>query len=372
MLRLINVLERPDSGTVTVAGREMTQLGKRELRAARQNIGMIFQQFNLLQNATVYDNVAFPLRIHGTLNAPRLAARVHECLAIVGLADKAGSYPAQLSGGQKQRAAIARALASRPAVLLCDEPTSALDPDTTRNLLGTLRDINQRLGVTIVIVSHELSVLGSICNRVAVIENGAIAEQFALADTSSARQTALGRELALTDLVTIPTAPIAIYSKKHRALTEVTPGATVALPNDPTNQARALVLLDQLGWIKLRAKFDPVRASEKDIAANPGQIKLVPLEAAQLPRSLADVDFSFVNGNYALASGLKLSDALITETISPNYINRVAVRTADKDKQFAKDIAAAYRSREFLDITNKHFAGYAKPDYQIALQNGAK
>jgi D-methionine transport system substrate-binding protein len=179
-------------------------------------------------------------------------------------------------------------------------------------------------------------------------------------------------KLALTDLVTIPTAPIAIYSKKHRALTEVTPGATVALPNDPTNQARALVLLDQLGWIKLRAKFDPVRASEKDIAANPGQIKLVPLEAAQLPRSLADVDFSFVNGNYALASGLKLSDALITETISPNYINRVAVRTADKDKQFAKDIAAAYRSREFLDITNKHFAGYAKPDYQIALQNGAK
>jgi D-methionine transport system ATP-binding protein len=196
LLRLINVLERPDSGTVTVAGREMTQLGKRELRAARQNIGMIFQQFNLLQNATVYDNVAFPLRIHGTLNAPRLAARVRECLAIVGLADKADSYPAQLSGGQKQRAAIARALASRPAVLLCDEPTSALDPDTTRSLLVTLRDINERLGVTIVIVSHELSVLGSICNRVAVIENGVIAEQFALADTSSARQTALGRELA--------------------------------------------------------------------------------------------------------------------------------------------------------------------------------
>jgi len=179
-------------------------------------------------------------------------------------------------------------------------------------------------------------------------------------------------KLALTDLVTIPTAPIAIYSKKHKALTEVKEGSTVALPNDPTNQARALVLLNQLGWITLRDKFDPIKASEKDIASNPKKIKLVPLEAAQLPRSLQDTDFSFINGNYALASGLKLTEALITEKISPNYINLVAVRTADKDKQFAKDLAAAYRSREFLDITNKHFAGYAKTDYQLALQGGAK
>ena len=196
LLRLINLLERPERGTITVAGQELTRLSKRGLRAARQNIGMIFQQFNLLQNATVYDNVAFPLRIHDTLNAPRLAARVQECLDLVGMADKAASYPAQLSGGQKQRAAIARALASRPAVLLCDEPTSALDAETTRALLDTLRDINQRLGVTIVIVSHELSVLGAVCNRVAVIEDGALAEQFDLADTASPRKTALGRELA--------------------------------------------------------------------------------------------------------------------------------------------------------------------------------
>ena len=196
LLRLINLLERPDEGTITVAGQELTRLSKRGLRAARQNIGMIFQQFNLLQNATVYDNVAFPLRIHDALNAPRLAARVTECLELVGLSDKAASYPAQLSGGQKQRAAIARALASRPAVLLCDEPTSALDAETTRSLLDTLRDINQRLGVTIVIVSHELSVLGAICNRVAVIEDGALAEQFDLLDTTVPRNTALGRELA--------------------------------------------------------------------------------------------------------------------------------------------------------------------------------
>jgi D-methionine transport system substrate-binding protein len=179
-------------------------------------------------------------------------------------------------------------------------------------------------------------------------------------------------KLQLTELVKVPTAPIAIYSKKHKTLNDVREGTTVALPNDPTNQARALVLLDQLGWIKLRDKYDPVRASEKDIAANIKKIKLIPLEAAQLPRSLQDTDYSFVNGNYALASGLKLKDALKTEKISPNYANLVAVRTADKDKQFAKDIAAAYRSREFLEVTNKHFADYAKTDYQLALEAGGK
>jgi D-methionine transport system substrate-binding protein len=186
------------------------------------------------------------------------------------------------------------------------------------------------------------------------------------------KKFALEHKLALTDLITIPTAPIAIYSKKHKTLDDVKEGTTVGLPNDPTNQARALVLLDQLGWIKLRTSFDPVRASEKDIAVNTKKIKLLPLEAAQLPRSLGDTDYSFINGNYALASGLKLTDALVAEKISPNYINLVAIRTADKDKQFAKDLAAAYRSREFLDITNKHFAGYSKPDYQQALQTAAK
>ncbi len=196
LLRLINLLDRPDSGSITVAGRELTRLDKSALRDARQNIGMIFQQFNLLQNASVFDNVAFPLKIHGAVKGPALKLRVEECLALVGLSDKLQSYPAQLSGGQKQRVAIARALTSGPDVLLCDEPTSALDAETTRALLGTLRDINQRLGVTIVIVSHELSVLGAICNRVAVVEDGAIAEQFSLSDTSTARLTALGRELA--------------------------------------------------------------------------------------------------------------------------------------------------------------------------------
>jgi D-methionine transport system ATP-binding protein len=195
LLRLINLLERPDNGAVTVAGRNLTSLGKADLRAARQQIGMIFQQFNLLQNATVFDNVAFPLRLHKA-PAAQVRARVQECLDLVGLADNIASYPAQLSGGQKQRVAIARALATRPAVLLCDEPTSALDPDTTRALLGTLRDINRRLGVTIVIVSHELAVVKAICTRVGILEDGALVEQFGI-DDPHARRTALGRELAL-------------------------------------------------------------------------------------------------------------------------------------------------------------------------------
>ncbi|KQW02627.1 methionine ABC transporter ATP-binding protein [Rhizobacter sp. Root1221] len=196
LLRTINLLERPDSGTVTVAGKELTTLDKRALREARQNIGMIFQQFNLLQNATVFDNVAFPLRLHGTRDPRAIAARVHECLEVVGLTDKVDSHPAQLSGGQKQRVAIARALAPKPAVLLCDEPTSALDAETTRSVLDTLREINTTLGVTIVIVTHELSVVRRLCRHVAVIEQGGIAEQFGVAETGVLRQTVLGRELA--------------------------------------------------------------------------------------------------------------------------------------------------------------------------------
>jgi D-methionine transport system substrate-binding protein len=178
-------------------------------------------------------------------------------------------------------------------------------------------------------------------------------------------------KLALSELVKIPTAPIAIYSHKHKSLDAVRPGATVALPNDPTNQARALVMLDQLGWIKLKPGIDPIKASEKDVAANLRQIKLLPLEAAQLPRSLQDADYAFVNGNFALASGLKLRDALRRETISPSYANLVAVRTADREKPFARDIAA-YRSREFLEVTNRLFADYAKTDYQLALEKTAK
>jgi D-methionine transport system ATP-binding protein len=183
---------------VFVAGQELTALSRPALREARQGIGMIFQQFHLLQNATVADNVAFPLRIHGKRSRAAVDARVRECLALVGITDKIDSYPAQLSGGQKQRVAIARALASEPAVLLCDEPTSALDAETTTELLATLRDINTKLGVTIVIVTHELSVVNALCKHVAVVEDGDIAERFGVGgvtEAASVPRTGLGREL---------------------------------------------------------------------------------------------------------------------------------------------------------------------------------
>jgi D-methionine transport system substrate-binding protein len=184
------------------------------------------------------------------------------------------------------------------------------------------------------------------------------------------KKFAADHKLALSELVTIPTAPIAIYSRRHRSLDVARAGTTVALPNDPTNQARALVMLEQLGWIRLRPDADPVKASERDIAVNLRGVRLLPLEAAQLPRALQDADFAFVNGNFALASGLKLTDALRTERISRNYVNLVAVRSADRDKSFARDLAAAYRSREFLAWTVQHCPGYAKTDYQLALLAG--
>ncbi|KQP50134.1 methionine ABC transporter ATP-binding protein [Pseudorhodoferax sp. Leaf274] len=195
LLRLVNLLERPDAGRVLVAGRDLTQLSRAELRAARQQIGMIFQQFNLIQNATVFDNVAFPLRIHAGHPRAEIDARVRECLALVGLAEKTDSYPAQLSGGQKQRVAIARALAPRPRVLLCDEPTSALDSETTRALLQTLREINQKIGVTIVIVTYELPVVEMLCRQVAILEKGQLVEQFAVDGQAGERSTVLGREI---------------------------------------------------------------------------------------------------------------------------------------------------------------------------------
>lgn len=194
LLRLINLLERPDAGQVVVDGQTLTQLSAPALRRARQNIGMIFQQFNLLANRSVADNVAFPLEIAGWPAAER-TARVAECLALVGLSDRASHYPAELSGGQKQRVGIARALAPRPHVLLADEPTSALDPATTRGILDCLADINQRLGVTVVIVTHEMAVVRAICHRAAVVAQGTIAEIFPVVDGVAQAHSAAGLAL---------------------------------------------------------------------------------------------------------------------------------------------------------------------------------
>lgn len=176
LIRMLNMLEAPTSGTVEVAGKSMTQLSKKKLREARQEIGMIFQHFNLLWSRTVADNIAFPLEIKGLPKAEQ-KERVEELMQLVGLEGRGGSYPAQLSGGQKQRVGIARALANNPQVLLCDEATSALDPKTTDSILDLLVDINKKLGLTIVLITHEMHVIRKICHRVAVMENGTIVEQ---------------------------------------------------------------------------------------------------------------------------------------------------------------------------------------------------
>lgn len=175
LLRTLNALQRPSQGSVKIAGTEITALDGGELRKARQRIGMIFQHFNLMHTRTVSQNVAFSLKAAGWERA-KIAPRVAEILKLVGLEDKASRYPAQLSGGQKQRVGIARAIANHPDVLLCDEPTSALDLETSATILALLKQINQQLGITIVLITHEMNVIKSICDRVAVMSGGKVVE----------------------------------------------------------------------------------------------------------------------------------------------------------------------------------------------------
>lgn len=175
LIRMLNGLELPTQGTVTVAGKIVSKIKGSELRKARQEISMIFQHFNLLWSRTVSENIAFPLEIAG-VKGPERAKKVNELVKLVGLEGRENAYPSQLSGGQKQRVGIARALANNPKVLLCDEATSALDPQTTDSILELLVDINKRLGLTIVLITHEMHVIRKICHRVAVMENGQIVE----------------------------------------------------------------------------------------------------------------------------------------------------------------------------------------------------
>lgn len=175
LLRCLNLLEVPSAGEVTIDGLKLTSLADGELRKARQKVGMIFQQFNLLSSRTVAENVEFPLEIIGEARSKR-KRRVRELLQMVGLENRDTHYPSQLSGGEKQRVGIARALASRPKVLLCDEATSALDPATTKNILALLQEINKRLGLTIVLITHQMEVIRMICDRVAVLDQGQIVE----------------------------------------------------------------------------------------------------------------------------------------------------------------------------------------------------
>lgn len=193
LVRCINMLEKPTTGKVIIDDKELTAMSDSQLRAERKNIGMIFQHFNLLSSRTVFDNIAFPLELAGA-SKEVIRSKVDSLLELVGLTDRQFNYPSQLSGGQKQRVGIARALASDPKILLCDEATSALDPQTTKSILELLKDINKRLSITIVIITHEMAVIKEICDRVAVIEGGVIKEQGRVIDVFTNPQSETMKE----------------------------------------------------------------------------------------------------------------------------------------------------------------------------------
>ena len=203
VLRLVNALETPTSGSVQIDGRDVTGLRERELRALRGDIGMIFQQFNLFDSRTVAGNVAYPLEVARRPRA-EITARVAELLAFVGLSEKAKNYPEQLSGGQKQRVGIARALATEPRILLADEATSALDPDTTAEVLALLQRVQAELGVTILVITHEMDVIRTLADRVVVMENGRIIEQGEVFDVLSAPQHAATRRFVASIIEDVP------------------------------------------------------------------------------------------------------------------------------------------------------------------------
>ena len=194
LVRCINMLERPTSGEVLIDGKSMTELSQKELREKRRDITMIFQGFNLLMKRNCLKNVCFPLELAGVKKA-EAEKRAAELLELVGLGDKFKSYPAQLSGGQQQRVAIARALATHPKILLCDEATSALDPQTTQSILSLIRDIHDRLGITVIIITHQMSVVEQICTRVAILDGGEVAEEGAVSDVFSSPKSEAAKRL---------------------------------------------------------------------------------------------------------------------------------------------------------------------------------
>lgn len=198
LVRCMNLLERPTTGKVIVDGQDLTALSEKKLRQVRKSIGMIFQSFNLLMQRTAIDNICFPLDLAG-VSKQESRKRARELLEIVGLAEREKAYPAQLSGGQKQRVAIARTLATNPKVLLCDEATSALDPKTTRDILRLIQDINHRLGITVVVITHEMKVIEEICHRVAILDHGHLAETGTVEEVFSQPKTEAGRRLVFPD-----------------------------------------------------------------------------------------------------------------------------------------------------------------------------
>lgn len=202
LVRCLNLLEKPNEGNIYVDGKNLMELSPKELRKERQDIGMIFQHFNLLMQRTVLDNICFPLEIAG-VSRREARKRAAELLETVGLSEKAKAYPAQLSGGQKQRVAIARVLANNPKILLCDEATSALDPQTTKSILKLLKEINQKYGITIVVITHEMAVIQEICSKVAVLDHGSMVEEGTVEELFRAPKTEEAKKLILNEVVHI-------------------------------------------------------------------------------------------------------------------------------------------------------------------------
>ena len=223
LVRVINLLNRPTKGQVIVDGRDLTQLDGDALRAARREIGMVFQHFNLLSSRTVFGNVALPLELAG-MSKSDIAQRVNPLLELVGLAHLADRYPAQISGGQKQRVGIARALASRPKVLLSDEATSALDPETTRSILDLLRQVNRELGVTVVLITHQMQVIKQIADRVAVIDGGRIVEMGPVVEVFTRPQQGITK--SLIDEIVPQELPAGVLARVRALAARLAPGAS--------------------------------------------------------------------------------------------------------------------------------------------------
>ena len=238
LVRCINLLERPEAGNVTVDGRELLKLDASQLRESRKKIGMIFQHFNLMRLRTVAQNVAFPLKKSG-LSKEEIARKVKELLELVDLSEKANVYPSQLSGGPKQRVAIARALANDPKVLLCDEATSALDPQTTHSILKLIKDINQKLNLTVVLITHEMGVVKEICDRVAVMEDGRVVEEGSIVDIFTHPQAKMTKSFIAS---TSTTDRIYDLIEEGHALTELGEDEViVSLKYDASNATQALI-----------------------------------------------------------------------------------------------------------------------------------
>ena len=199
LVRCLNLLEKPNEGNIYIEGKNLMELSEKELRKERQDIGMIFQHFNLLMQRNVMDNICFPLEIAG-VSKKKARQRAMELLETVGLSEKAKAYPSQLSGGQKQRVAIARVLANNPKILLCDEATSALDPQTTKSILKLLKEINQKYGITIVVITHEMAVIQEICSRVAVLDHGRLVEENTVEELFRAPRTEEAKKLILNEV----------------------------------------------------------------------------------------------------------------------------------------------------------------------------